>query len=189
MRKLIYCMLVSLDGFIEDISGSLRWHRIDEELHRHFNELDRSSGAFLYGRRLFESMASFWPTADQDAAAPDYIVDYARIWREKPKFVFSRSLKSVGHGAKLVKGDAVKEIIRLKAEPGGDLSVGGADLAATCIRHGLIDEYLLYVNPVVLGGGKPMFPAALKLPLELKESRTFGSGVVRLHYRTDSTAA
>jgi dihydrofolate reductase len=176
-------MLVSLDGFIEDPRGGLDWHSVDEELHRHFNAVDRASGAVLLGRRLFESMASYWPTADEDPSAPDYVVEYARIWREKPKYVFSRTLQAVQHGAHLVSGDAAEAIRRLKAEPGGDLSLSGADLAATCIRHGLVDEYLLYVNPVVLGGGKPMFPPELKLPLERVETQVFSCGVVRLRYR------
>lgn len=183
MPRLIFAMNMSLDGFIEDPHGSLDWSGPDETLHRHFNELERSTGTMLYGRRLYEIMSAFWPTADQDPSAPEFVKEYARTWQEKPKVVFSRTLQSVSHNSRLVRDDLPGEVARLKAEPGPDLTVGGAGLAHSCMQLGLIDEYQVYVHPVVLGGGKPMFgPLPGSIPLALVETRTFPRGVVLLRY-------
>jgi dihydrofolate reductase len=188
MGKVIYAMSVSVDGFIETADGDLSWSNPDPELHRHFNELERAISTCLYGRRLYEIMAAFWPTADQDTAAPDFVVEYAGIWKAQKKIVFSRTLTEVGWNAQLFKGDIAEEINRLKAQPGNDMSVGGANLAATFMRLGLIDEYRLYVHPVILGRGKPMFPSLHdRLNLRLIEARTFGS-VVLLRYADDKAA-
>src|SRR5512135_1342133 len=141
MSKLIYGFSVSLDGFIEDARGGLDWTVPDETLHRHFNERERSAGGVLYGRRLYELMSAYWPTADQDPSAPDVIKEYARIWQSEPKVVFSRTLQSVAHNARLVRDDLAGEVARLKAQPGGDILVGGASLAASLMQLDLIDEY------------------------------------------------
>lgn len=184
MRKVIYAMLVSLDGFIEAAGGDLSWSVPDEELHRHFNELERAIDINLYGRRLYETMAAYWPTADEDPAASQVEIEYARIWKEMKKIVFSTTLKEVGWNSHLVRDNIAEEVNRLKAQPGKDLSVGGAGLAATFMQLGLIDEYRLYVHPVILGSGKPMFPPLSdRVDLKLVETRTFGSGVVLLRYR------
>lgn len=184
MGKLIYAMLVSLDGFIEGPDGELDWHLIDEELHRHFNALESKIDIQLYGRRLYENMTAYWPTADQNPSASAYEVEYARIWRTKPKIVFSKTLDKVEWNGQLLREVNPEEINRLKAQPGTTLSLGGPDLAATFRQLDLIDEYWLYVNPVVVGGGKPMFPALADLTrLQLLETQTFGSGVVLLRYR------
>jgi dihydrofolate reductase len=184
MRKVIYAMSVSLDGFIETTGGGLDWSFPDEELHHHFNDREREIGIHFYGRRLYENMASFWPTADQNPAATPFEKEYARIWREMPKIVFSTTLKQVGWKAQLLRGDIANEINRLKDQPGPDMSVGGAGLASTFMQLGLIDEYRLYLHPVVLGGGKPMFgPLRSQIRLQLIETHTFGSGVVLLRYQ------
>jgi dihydrofolate reductase len=130
-------------------------------------------------------MAGFWPTADQDPSAPDYIVEYARIWQTRERVVFSKTLTQVDPTSRLFRGDIAEEIKKLKAQPGQDMIVGGPNLAATFMRLGLIDEYLLYVQPVILGSGKPMF-ARLdnRIDLELVETHTFSSGVVLLKYQT-----
>src|SRR2546428_13800662 len=125
MRKLIYSMMVSLDGFIETPDRSLDWILIDEQLHRFANDEAREMGLFVYGRRLYETMAAYWPTADADPSAPDYIVDFAQIWKPKPKLVLSTSLGKVDWNSTLVRGGAVDEIAKVKAEPGGDLSISG----------------------------------------------------------------
>ncbi len=185
MRKLIYAMSVSIDGYIEDANADLSWSIVDEELHRHWNQQEDALGMFLYGRRMYELMASYWPTADQDPAAPPYIVEYARIWKSKPKVVFSTTLERVEWNARLVRDNIAPEVKRLKEQPGGDLSVSGPGLAASFMQLGLIDEYQLYVNPVVLGGGKPMVPRGQgRLNLTFVETRAFQSGVVLLRYRT-----
>jgi len=183
MRKLVYSMSVSLDGFITDGDGAIDWTAPDEELHRFHNRQGRETGMHLYGRRLYEAMAP-WETRDQDPDAPEAELEWAAIWKELPKVVFSTTLESVEGNARLVGGDAVAEIARLKEEPGeGALAVGGAGLAASVVRAGLVDEYALFVFPVVLGAGTPFFPALEeRIPLDLVETRTFGSRVVYLRY-------
>jgi dihydrofolate reductase len=183
MRKLIYGMMVSLDGFIETPGREIDWILIDEELHKYVNEQQSAVDTYLYGRRMYELMARFWPTADADPAAPDYIVEYARIWKRTPKVVFSTTLEQVDWNARLVREDVAGEILRLKQQPGKDLEVGGADLASSVMRLGLIDEVQLYVQPVILGGGKRMLPALdARINLRLLETRTFRSGVILLRY-------
>jgi dihydrofolate reductase len=183
MRKIVFGMSVSLDGFFEAPEGDLSWTFPDEELHTHFNDLDRTFDTHLYGRRLYELMAAYWPTGDEDPDAPEYEKEYARIWRAMPKVVFSKTLQQVGWNSRLVRGDAAAEVNRLKALPGGAMSVGGAELAASLMQLGLIDEYRLYIHPVILGEGRPLF-GALREPIHLRlvETRIFGSGVVLLRY-------
>jgi dihydrofolate reductase len=184
MRKIILMMSVSLDGFIEGPDRELDWHLIDDELHTHFNRELGAMGAFLGGRVTYELMAGFWPTADADPASPAPMVEFASIWRDMPKIVYSRTLEQAGWNTTVVRDVVAEEVMELKAQPGGDLVLGGADIAATFMRHDLIDEYRLYVHPVVIGRGKPLFPASnTKINLRLAETRTFGSGVVLLRYR------
>jgi dihydrofolate reductase len=183
MRKLIYGMMVSLDGYIETPGREIDWILIDEELHEYINEQESAVDAHLYGRRMYDLMARFWPTADEDPSAPDFIVEYARIWKRMPKVVFSKTLERVDWNARLVRDDAAGEIIRLKQQPGKDLEVSGAELASSIMRRGLIDEYQFYVQPVILGGGRRMLPELdERINLRLLETRTFSSGVVLLRY-------
>ncbi len=182
MGKLIYSMMTSLDGYVETPDRSIDWVIVDEEVHRFANDEARERGAFLHGRRLYELMAGFWPTADDDPAAPSYVAEFARIWRDKPKVVFSKTLERVEWNSRLAREVVAGEVAELKREY-GDLEVGGPTLAATCARLGLIDEYGLYVNPVVLGSGTPFFPTLdRRIDLRLVETRTFGSGVVFVRY-------
>jgi len=189
---LIYSMMTSLDGFIERTPPAdarpndptlLDWVIIDEELHSFANAEAREAGAFLDGLRLYENLAAFWPTAEALPDLPGYVFDFARIWKSKPKIVFSRTLDKVEWNSRLVKGDIAEEIERLKQEPGGYLTVGGANLASTLIDLGLIDEIRLIVHPVVIGSGTPFFPPVPNtINLRLLETITFGSGVVYLRY-------
>jgi dihydrofolate reductase len=183
MRKLIYSMGVSLDGFIAGPDGEIDWSPPDEELHRFHNEQTREMGAHLCGRRLYEVM-TYWETADENPSAPDYELEFARIWKDLPKIVFSKTLEKVEGNARLVSDGLPEEVAKLKEQPGKDLAVGGAGLASTLIKLGLVDEYRLFVSPVVLGGGTPYFPALdARIDLELVETRTFGSRVVYVRYR------
>lgn len=183
MRKVIYCLNVSLDGFVEDANGSLDWSNPDEELHRFFNEQEREFGLQLYGRRIYEDMAAHWTTAHTNPSAPAHEIEYARIWQSIPKVVFSKTLGQVGENARLVRENIAEEVTALKAQPGKDMVVCGAGLAASFMQLDLIDEVRPVVHPVVLGGGKPMFPALDKiLSLRLIETRRLGSGVVLLRY-------
>jgi dihydrofolate reductase len=183
MRKLIYSMGVSLDGFIAGPGGEIDWSAPDEELHRLHNQQMREIGAHLCGRRLYEVMA-YWETVDENSSAPEHELEFARIWKNTPKIVFSKTLERVEGNARLVRDGVGEEVAKLKGQPGKDLAVGGASLASTCIKLGLIDEYGLFVSPVVLGGGTPYFPALDEpISLELVETQTFGSRVVYVHYR------
>jgi dihydrofolate reductase len=185
MGKVIYSMMVSLDGFVEDVNRGLGWVIIDEELHRFANDEARETGTFLYGRRLYELMSDYWPAADSDLSIPEYVAEFARIWREKPKIVFSRTLEKVEWNSRLVRENCVEEIMRLKEESGKDMSVGGPSLASTFMQRGLIDEYRLLVHPVVLGAGTPFFSTLERaIPLRLVETRPFRSGVVYLRYQS-----
>lgn len=193
MRKIILSMSVSLDGYFEGPDRELDWHLVDDELHTHFNEQSRDMGAFLMGRVDYELMASFWPTADSDPSSSGPMKEFARIWRETPKVVFSRTLRQSEGNAAIRREVDPAEIRALKARPGGDMAVGGAELAAAFRQHDLIDEYRVYVHPVLLGRGRPLFrqPASGPLPrtgLRLLGTRTFGNGVVLLHHERTTAA-
>jgi dihydrofolate reductase len=183
MRKLIYSMSVSLDGFIAGPQGEIDWSAPDEQLHRFHNQQVREIGAHLLGRRLYETMV-YWETAEENPSASDYELEFARIWKALPKIVFSKTLEKVEGDARLVRDGLADEVAKLKEQPGKDLAVGGAGLASSCMELGLIDEYRLFVSPVVLGGGTPYFPALEeRIDLELVETRTFRSRVVYVRYR------
>jgi dihydrofolate reductase len=189
MGKLVYSMSVSLDGFVETPSRSLDWVLVDEELHTLFNDEAREMSAFVYGRRMYELMVDYWPTAETDPSATPAMLEFARIWKDKPKIVLSTTLGEVGWNSRLVRLDAAAEIARLKAQPGFDMDVGGPTTASTLMRLGLIDEYRVFVHPVILGGGTPFFPPLDdRIGLKLLETRTFDSGVVYLRYETVSAA-
>jgi dihydrofolate reductase len=183
MRKLIYSMGVSLDGFIAAPDGTIDWSAPDEELHRFHNEQTREIVGHLCGRRLYQTMLS-WETTDEALFGP-VEVDFARIWKAIPKVVFSTTLTNVEGNARLASNGLVAEVVRLKEQPGdGAVSIGGAGLGAEAIQLGLVDEFRLFVSPVVLGGGTPYFPPLdHRLSLELIETRTFGSRVIYIRYR------
>jgi dihydrofolate reductase len=183
MRELIYSFGVSLDGFIAGPGGDIGWSAPGEELHRFHNQQASEGGEQLYGRGLYEVM-KWWETAGEDPALPEAEREFARIWKATPKVVFSTTLEKVEGNARLVTEGAAEEVARLKEQPGKPLAVGGAGLASTLIEQGLVDEYRLFVSPVVLGAGTPFFPALdHRIELELVETRTFGSRVVYMRYR------
>jgi dihydrofolate reductase len=183
MRKIILSMSVSLDGFIEGPERQIDWHLVDDELHSYFNAHLKTMGAFLSGRVTHELMAGFWPTADADPSAAGPVAEFAGIWREMPKIVFSRTLDRADWNTTILRSVDVDGILALKAQPGGDLALGGAGLAATFRCLGLIDGYRIYVHPVLIGRGKPLFGESDALAgLRLTETRTFGNGVVLLDY-------
>jgi dihydrofolate reductase len=187
MGKVVYLMNVSLDGFIETPDHGLDWTVVDEELHFWFNEQTRATAVMVYGRRLYETMAAYWPTAESDPAATPAMLEFAELWNATPIVVFSSTLETVHTNSRLERGDLVDEVERLRADVEGEISVGGPTLAAELVRRGLVDEYRLVVHPVVIGAGKPFFPS-LDTPLQLRllETRTFESGVVYMAYADDS---
>jgi dihydrofolate reductase len=183
VSRLIYSMSVSLDGYVATADRSLDFVHVDDELHELFNEEARSVGTMLYGRLMYELLAAYWPTGDQDPNATRAMRDFARIWRDKPKVVFSTTLDKVEWNSRLVRGDAVEEVRRLKRLPDNDMDVGGPTLASKLIEADLVDEFRMYLNPVVLGGGIPYFPRiARPLELTLLETRRYDSGVQYLRY-------
>jgi len=189
MRKVIYSPMVSLDGFVEGPNREIDWGSVDEELHTYINDQQRQIDTYLFGRRMYEVMA-YWDTAETEPSNPEYILEFARIWKDRLKIVFSKTLEHVQGNARLSRGNIVEEIAQLKSQPGKDLCVGGATIAATLIRLGLIDEYQLFINPVVLGGGTPMFQMSdHKIELRLIETKIFRSGVVLLRYQPAGKAS
>jgi len=183
MRTIVVQMGLSLDGFFEGPDRDISWHRVDEELHAHFNEQLATNSAFLEGRVTYELMEAYWPDADQDPTNPATMKEFAGIWRAVPKIVFSRTLQQVGPNATLLSEVDPDEIRALQQQPGGDMTLGGVDLVATFRGLDLVDEYRLYVNPVVLGRGRRLFETAdSPIDLDLVEERRFGNGVVLLRY-------
>ena len=181
MRKLIYSTSLSLDGYIDAAGGDPSWVFPDEELHRHFNDVEREIDTLLYGRRMYELMAAYWPTADQDPSAPTPIVEYARLWKPVLKIVFSSTLDTVEWNSRLVRGDPVAEVARLKGQTWRSMGVGGLVLASTLASAGLIDEYRFYYVPILLGSGKAAFSQIQnRVTLKPVETRTFSSGTVLL---------
>ena len=184
VATLVYSMGISLDGFIAGPGGDISWTAPSEELHRFHNRQAEALELHLCGRRLYETML-FWETCEEQPGMTAVELEFAPIWRAMPKLVFSRTLASVeGTNTRLATGDVVETVRQLKAQGDGEIGVGGAGLAAGLIRAGLVDEYRLFVNPVVLGGGTPFFPP-LDGPenLELVEARDFGSRVAYLRCR------
>jgi dihydrofolate reductase len=184
MAKLIYSAITSLDGYLADEDGNFDWAAPDEEVHTFVNDLERPVGTYLYGRRMYEVMVA-WETEPDVAGQPPAVQDYAEIWRAADKIVYSKTLDTVSSARTRIERDFDAEAVRqMKAAAGRDITVGGPDLAAQAIKAGLVDEYQLFVAPIVVGGGKQSLPNNVRLKLELLDERRFGSGVVHLRYRT-----
>ncbi len=177
--------MVSLDGYIEGSDGKLSWSEPSKELHKHFNDLYLTGeiDTSLYGRRLYEIMAGYWPSITDESNVPEVEKEFARAWKQPPKIVYSKTLKEAEWSSKLVREINPEEIKKLKEQPGGLIEVGGANLASSFLKQGLIDQVWLYVHPVLLGGGKPYFPAGLNLKLTFMDTLTFPCKVVRLRYK------
>jgi dihydrofolate reductase len=184
MAKLIYSAITSLDGYVADEDGNFDWAAPDEEVHSFVNDLERAVGTYLYGRRMYEVMA-FWETAHTHADQPPVVHDFAEIWQAADKIVYSKTLEAVSSARTRIERDFDPEAVRqMKASAGSDISVGGPDLAAQAIKAGLVDEFHLFLTPVVVGGGKQSLPNDVRLKLELLDERRFPNGVVHLHYRS-----
>jgi dihydrofolate reductase len=183
VAKLIYSAITSLDGYVADEDGNFDWAAPDEEVHSFVNDLERPVGTYLYGRRMYETMLA-WETMSLDDQ-PAVVRDFAAIWRAADKIVYSRTLEAASSARTRIERDFDPEVVRqLKAAAERDITVGGPDLAAQAIKAGLVDEYHLFVAPVVVGGGTQALPTNVRLELELLDERRFGNGMVHLHYRT-----
>lgn len=178
MGKLIYSLNVSIDGFVETPDHGLAWADVDDEVHAWFNDQARSLDASLYGRRMYELMAGYWPRGEDDPAAPPVMHEFSRIWKSMPKVVFSSSLERVEHNSRLVSGDVGDVLTELRREFSGDLDVSGPNLAGQFVRRGLVDAYQLVIHPIVLGAGTPFWPQLdAPLRLHLTDRHVFSSGV------------
>jgi dihydrofolate reductase len=185
VAKLIYSAITSLDGYVEDADGRFDWAAPDEEVHAFVNDLERPIGTYLYGRRMYETM-TYWESPPDLAEQPQAVQDYAAIWQKADKIVYSKTLQAVISAKIRIERAFEPEAVRhLKATAARDLTVGGADLAGQAIEAGLVDEYHLFLAPVVVGGGKRSLPDRnVRANLELLDERRFGNGMVYLHYRT-----
>lgn len=181
MRKVIYSMTVSLDGYIAGPDGAIDWSAPDEELFLFQTQRVEDTGVQLCGRRLYETML-YWETVEESTLTAEH-AKFAKIWKDLPKIVFSTTLESVAGNSRLVKDNLGKEVSKLKEQPGKDIAVGGAGLAHACMKLGLIDEWRLFVSPIILGGGMPcLHPLEKRINMELIETKTFGSRIVYLRY-------
>ena len=192
MGRTVYWMNVSLDGYIEHTpadhtsmeSAEAAGWRIDEELHRHFNEQARGLSVLVEGRVVYEMMDPFWPDAAQDESLEPVLQEFGRIWTDLPKVLVSRTRTSAQHNTRIFGGnDALERLAELRETTDGAIGVGGANLATQLLRAGLLDELLLYVHPVLVGSGRPLFDE-LREPLQcdLLESHDFSNGVVMRRY-------
>lgn len=185
MRRLTFAMNVSLDGYVAAPGDDLSWSAPSDELFQWWSDRVGATGLALYGRRLWEDMSSHWPTADQQPDVTPAHAEFARRWRDMPKVVFSSTTTAVDWNARLVTGDAVTQIARLKDEDGAPMNIGGATLAAAAMQAGLIDEYLLITHPVLVGAGQPFFTALDdRVELTLRDTRSFPNGVLLTRYET-----
>jgi dihydrofolate reductase len=183
MAKLLYSAIASLDGYIEDEEGSFAWAAPGEELHAFVNDLERSIGTYLYGRRMYETMA-VWETDPSFAEDSEITRDYAAIWQAAEKVVYSTTLETAPTARTRIERRFDSDTVAaMKDAADADLSIGGPALAAEAFRAGLIDECHLFVTPIIVGGGKPSLPSDLRLGLELLGEDRFAGGVVHLHYR------
>lgn len=182
MGKLIYAANISLDGYLEDESGSLDWSVPDEAVHAFWNEHERQIGTSLYGRRMYETMR-VWESDDWLVDQPPVVREYADIWRDTDKVVFSTSLAEVSTARTRIERRFDPEAVRrLKADSSANLSIGGAGIAAEAFRHDLVDECVLMVCPVLIGGGKPALARGVRRDLALRDLHRFDNGVVGVHY-------
>lgn len=181
MARIVYAMLMSLDGYVTGPQQEFALPVPQAELHRHFNQLMRQTSVALYGRRMYEVMR-YWDSPEREQDSGDVELDFAHAWRETPKLVFSTALREVGPNATLVSSNAVEVVRALKSGSDGEIGVAGPTLAAELARAGLIDEYRLYQHPIVLGGGKPYFQPGLSLRLKPLGSENLPQDVTLRRY-------
>jgi dihydrofolate reductase len=186
VARLIYATIASLDGYVADADGNFDWAAPDEEVHRFVNDLERPIGTYVYGRRMYEVMA-YWESADLLADQSPVVQEFAAIWQAAEKIVYSKTLAVVSSARTTIEGDFDAEAVRrLKAGAHHDISVGGPHLAAQAIAAGLVDEYHMFIVPVIVGGGNRSLPSGVLVDLELLDERRFANGMVHLHYRATS---
>lgn len=183
MARLIYSAITSVDGFIEDEAGKFGWAEPDEEVHRFFNDLERSVGTHLFGRGMYETM-KVWDSMADDPSLPEYVLDFAQAWMANDKIVYSRTLEQVNTVRTRIEREFEADAVRrLKDDSEHDLAVGGAGIASAAFAAELVDDVFLFLAPVIVGGGKQALPSGVHLDLELVDQRGFSGSMVFLHYR------
>jgi dihydrofolate reductase len=183
MAKLIYSVIMSLDGYVADEHGNFDWAAPDDEVHTFVNDLERQVGTYLYGRRMYEVMVA-WETPETFAEQPPVVQEFAKIWKAAGKIVYSKTLeKASSAGTRIERTFDPEAVGQMKSTAERDISVGGPNLAAQAMRAGLVDECHLFVVPVVIGGGNQAFPNNVRMNLELVDERRFRNGAVHLHHR------
>ncbi len=182
MAKLIYSAIASLDGYVEDSGGKFDWAAPDDDVHAFINDLERPIGTYLYGRRMYETMV-YWETVSADGDHSATSRDFAAVWRAAEKIVYSRTLQAPSSLRTRIERDFDSNAVRqLKEASTRDITIAGAELAGVAFAAGLVDECHLFLNPIVVGGGKRALPDGVRLPLRLLEERSFPGGVVYLRY-------
>jgi dihydrofolate reductase len=183
MRKIIYRTQLSLNGLIEMPGSPADWVIADKDLFSYMTNLERQVGGYLWGRGMYENNQALWATTGAQSME-DYVVEYMQISKQIPTIVFSSTLQRVEGSARLERDDPVAVVTRLKEQPGPDLSVGGVQLASALMQVGLIDEYHIFFQPIILGAGRPLYPALNEsVRLKLLETHPFRSGIVYLRYQ------
>jgi dihydrofolate reductase len=186
MSKLIYSAITSLDLYVEDTKGNFSWAAPDPEVFAFINDLERPIGTYLYGRRMYEAMTPWetWPTGSDQ---PAVMRDFTELWQAAEKVVFSRTLQKPSSTRTRIERDFDPAVVtRLKESSARDITVGGAELAGQALAAGLVDECHLFLNPVIVGGGRRALPDGVHAQLELLAERRFGNGVVHVHYAVTS---
>lgn len=187
MGKLVYAANTSLDGYLEDPDGAFDWSVPDDEVHAFWNDHERRIGTSLYGRRMYETMP-VWEDDDWLVDEPEVVREYARIWRDADKVVYSTTLEAASTARTRIERRFDPEAVRrLKEASSSDLSIGGATLGAEAFRHGLVDECVLVLHPVLVGGGKPALPRGIRVDLELLDHRRFANGAVHVRHAVRNT--
>jgi dihydrofolate reductase len=182
MARLIYSGLISVDGYMADREGNFDWAEPDAEVHAFVNELQRTVGTYLFGRRMYEVLA-VWEHPEDFGEVPGYIRDFAEQWQAADKVVYSRTLQDVSTARTRIEREFSADAVgRLKDGADRDLAIGGPEIAAEAIRAGLVDEFQMFLTPVAVGGGKRFLPDSVRLGLDLLEERRFGNGTVFLRY-------
>jgi dihydrofolate reductase len=184
MGKLVYTMLISLDGYFQDSHGGFDWAEPKQDLHEYFNKMESDSELMVYGRKMYEVM-TFWEDVQNQDDYPDYIRDYARIWKSKQKIVFSKTLERVTTDITILKNDlSESELLGIKASTRGIISIGGAEIASTAINLNLVDEIYAFMFPVLIGSGRKWIDVNAVKNLKLIETKQFEDGVLMVHYAT-----
>ncbi len=183
MAKIVYKFNVSLNGLIEMPGERPDWVIADEELFRYSNDLERQVGGYLWGRGMYANNHALWATIDP-RSMPAYMLEFMHIWQQIPTTVFSSTLERVEGNTRVERGDPVAVVTRLREQPGPDLSVGGLKLVSTLIQAGLVDEYQIFIQPIILGAGRSIYPALNEaVRLKLVETHTLHTGIVYLRYQ------